>query len=148
MCISIVFPQTDQVVLDPKSLPRSEHDSVPSLWIAALKACGLGKIVHLRILAEMSCSAPTSLLSMPKDLQESIKEFFRKRACAEVPRLSLMGFRDEERDKFPKRWEVVIDHWDSYKEELEGLQGEWEEEYDTQGTSGPGSSADEEEGDP
>jgi hypothetical protein len=120
------------VVLDPKYLLRSEYDSVPSYWIAALKACGLEKIVHLGIEAEMLFSTSLSLLFMPKDLQEFIEEFLGKVADDEVPRLSLTGFREEERERFPKRWEVVMDQWDSYKDEIRGMQRELEEYPDTQ----------------
>jgi hypothetical protein len=42
----------------------------------------------------------------------------------EVPHLSLTGFREEEREKFPKSWEVVMDQWDSYKDEIRGMQAQ------------------------
>jgi hypothetical protein len=132
ICIWTRFPERDEVVLDPTHLLRSEYDSVPSHWIAALKVCGLKKIVHLSIEAEMLFSNPFSLLSMPKDLQEFIKEFLGRVADDEVPRLSLKGFQEEERKKFPKRWEVVMDQLDSYKDEIEGIQRELEEYPDTQ----------------
>ena len=44
--------------------------------------------------------------------------------CGEVPHLSLTGFREEEREKFPKSWEVVMDQWDSYKDEIRGMQAQ------------------------
>jgi hypothetical protein len=145
MCIWTRFPGRDEVVLDPKYLLRSEYDSVPSHWIAALKACGLKKIVHLGIEAEMLFSTSLSLLFMPKDLQEFIEEFLGRVADNEVPRLSLTGFWEKEREKFPKRWEVVMDQWDSYKDEIRGMQRELEEYPDTQWTFDPGSFEDEEE---
>jgi len=134
ICIWTRFPGIDEVVLDPKYLQRSEYDSVPSHWIAALKACGLKKIVHLGIEAEMLFSHPPYPLPMPKDLQEFIGEFLGKVADDKVPRLSLKGFQEEEREKFPKKWEVVMDQWDSYKDEIEGMQRELEEYHDMQWT--------------
>ncbi len=97
------------MILDPEHLVRSEYNNVLSHWIAALKTCGLEKVVHLGIEAEMLSSALLSLLSMPKDLQEIIIEFLGRVADNKVPRLSLMGFLEDKREKFPKRWEVVMD---------------------------------------
>ncbi len=127
ICIWARFPRRDEVVLDPEHLTRSEYDSVPSHWIAALKICGLEKIVHLDIKAEMLSADPSSLLSMPNDLHDFIIEFLGKVADDKVPRLSLTGFREDEREKFPKRWEVVMDQFDSYKDEIRGMQEELEE---------------------
>ncbi|KAF2469292.1 uncharacterized protein BDR25DRAFT_343703 [Lindgomyces ingoldianus] len=141
ICIWIRFPMEDEAVPDPRYLPRSEYDSVPSHWTAALKACGLKQIVHLYIEAEMILSPPLSLLPMPKDLQVCIEEFLGRVADNKVPHLSLKGFREEEREKFPKRWEVVMDQWDDYKEEFEALQRELEELEacsDTQWNFSPG----------
>lgn len=145
ICIWARFPKRDEVILDPKDLLQSEYDSVPSHWIAALKACRLEKIVHLGIEAEMLFVGPLSLLPMPKDLQEFIEEFLGRVTGDKVPRLSLTGFRDEEREKFPKKWEVVMDQWDSYKNEIEGMRRELEEYPDTQWTFDPGSFEDGEE---
>ncbi|KAF2240507.1 hypothetical protein BU26DRAFT_206785 [Trematosphaeria pertusa] len=144
ICIWIRFPGRDEVVLDPNHLSRSEYDSIPSHWIAALKACRLEKIVHLGIEAEV-IGSPLYLLSMPEGLREFIREFLGRVADDEVPRLSLTGFREEERGRFPERWEVVMDQWDDYKNELEGLRRELEEYPDTQWTSDHGSFEDEEE---
>jgi hypothetical protein len=145
ICISTIFPRSDMVVLDPEHLLRSEYYSVPSYWIAALNACGLVKIVHLGIEAEVIESHSSSLLSMPVDLQEFIEEFLGRVADDKVPRLSLRGFKEEERNRFPKRWEVVMDQWDSYKDEVEGLRRELEEGLDMQSTFDLGSFEDEEE---
>lgn len=69
ICIWIIFPMREEVMLDPKHLLRSEYESVQSHWIAALKACGLEKIVHLGIEAEVLFGGALCLLAMPKDLQ-------------------------------------------------------------------------------
>ena len=127
ICIGTRLPTRNEVVLDPKHLLRSQYSNVPSHWIAALKACGLEKIVHLGIEAEVLFADALCVISMPKDLQECIEEFLGRAADEKVPRLSLTGFREEERNKFPKRWEVVIDQWKRYKDEMERLRKEWEE---------------------
>lgn len=101
--------------MDPKHLQRSEYDSVPFHWIAALKGSGLKKIMHLDIEAEMLISDPLPLFSMPKDLQQFIEEFLGRLAGDEVPRLSLTEIQEEEREKFPKKWEVMINQRSSYK---------------------------------
>ena len=132
ICIWTRFPRGDEAILDPEDLPQSEYDSFPSHWIAALAACGLEKIVHLGIEAEVLFSTSNSLLCMPKDLQEFIEGFLGRVAENEVPRLLLRGFWEEERKIFPKRWEVVMDQWDSYKDEIRGMQLELEEYSDTQ----------------
>lgn len=145
ICIWIRIPGGDETILNPKDLPRSQYDSVPSHWIAALTACSLEKIVHLSIEAEVLYSTSYSLLSMPKDLQEFIEGFLGRMAEDKVPRLSLKGFREEEREKFPKRWDVVMDQWDDYKDEMRALQAELDEYSDTQWTFNVGSSEEEED---
>lgn len=102
----------------------SVPDSVPSYWITALKTCRLGKIVHLGIEAEMFFRASTNLLLMPEDLQHFIEGFLGRVAGGEVPGLSLTGFQEEEREKFPESWEVVMDQWDDYNDEIRGVQEE------------------------
>lgn len=131
ICIWTKLPRRDEVVLDPKHLLRSEYDSFPSHWIAALTACSFEKIMHLAVEAEVLFSTSLSLLSMPKDLQQFSEEFLGRVADNKVPRLSLTGFREEEREKFPQRWEVVMDQWDSYKDEIRGMQMEMEEYSDS-----------------
>lgn len=101
--------------------------------------------MHLGIEAEMLSSTSLFLLSMPKDLQEFIEEVLGRVIGDEVPRLSLTGFREEEREKFPKRWEVVMNQWDSYKDEIRGTQRGLEEYPDTQWKFDLGSFEDEEE---
>ncbi|KAF2739202.1 hypothetical protein EJ04DRAFT_508917 [Polyplosphaeria fusca] len=129
MCIWIRFPKEDEVIPHPRYLARSEHDSVPSHWIAALKSCGLKQIGRLDIEAEMLFSASMSLLPMPENLRQCIKGFLGRVSHDKAPRLSLKGFREEEKEKFPKKWHVVIDQWDDYKKEVEGMRREMEE-YD------------------
>ena len=111
-------------VLNPEYTLRSEYDSVPFHWITALKACCLAKIVQLGIEAEMLFCAPTALLFMPKDLEQIIDGFLRRVVGGEVPRLSLIGFREEEREKFPRSWEVVMSQWNPYKDEVRGMQAQ------------------------
>ena len=83
-----------------------------------MKACRLAKIVYLGIEAEKLFLAPSALLLMPEDLHQFIEGFLGRFVGGEVPRLSLTGFREEEREKFPKSWGVVMDRWDSYKDEI------------------------------
>ena len=117
-----IFPVSEERLVPTKYLLRSEYGSHLPHWIAALKACDLQKIVHLGIEAKKQpASSPLSLLSMPRDLQGCIEEFLGRAADNEVPRLSLTGFK-EEREKFPKTWEVVMDQWDFYEDEIRRLQ--------------------------
>ena len=74
--------------------------------------------MHLGIGAEKLFLAPSALLLIPEDLQQFIEGFLGRVVGGEVPHLSLTGFREEEREKFPKSWEVVMDQWDSYKDEI------------------------------
>ncbi|KAH8711862.1 hypothetical protein GQ44DRAFT_433242 [Phaeosphaeriaceae sp. PMI808] len=127
ICIWARFPGFNEIAVDPEDLQPSEYDSVPSHWIAALQRCRLERIVHLSIEAESIGSDPLSLLHMPKGLEGFIRQFLGKVPGNQVPCLSLTGFREEERDKFPERWRVVMDQWGCYKEELAGLQQELEE---------------------
>jgi hypothetical protein len=64
------------------------------------------------------------MLFMPEDLHQFIEGFLGRVADREVPRLSLTGFREEEREKFPKSWEVVMDQWNFYKNEIRRMQEE------------------------
>jgi hypothetical protein len=127
ICIWIRFPEYQEVVRDPRNLLPSEYDSVPTHWIATLKACGLKNITHLTIEAETITGDVLFLLPMPKDLQESIEQFLERGPNDTVPRLSLTGFQEDEKDKFPKRWEIVKDQWKCYKERMAGIQRELEE---------------------
>jgi len=145
ICFWTLLPTGEEEIPDPNSLPRSEYQSVPSHWIAALKACDFRNIVHLGIDAEMLFSDPLGLFSMPKDLQEFIEGYLGRVTDNGVPHLSLTGFREEEREKFPNNWKVVMNQWSSYEEELESLGKECEEDYDTQWMLDPGSSEDEDD---
>jgi hypothetical protein len=119
MLIWVRFPRSDEAVRDPRLLLKSEYDSAPSHWIAGLNACSLREIKHLAIEGETILSPATYLLLMPTDLQQCIEQFLGRAADNTVPHLLLRGFCEEEREKFPERWEVVVDQWDSYKEEAE-----------------------------
>jgi hypothetical protein len=127
MSIWMRFPHEPEVVqvLNPEHALRSEYDSVPSHWITALKACRLATIVHLGIEAQLFSFAPTALHLMPEDLQQFIEGFLGRVAGGEVPHLSLRGFREEEREKFPRSWEVVMDPWGFYKSRLEKCRSSW-----------------------
>ena len=92
----------------------------------ALKTCRLKYISHLRVEGEALLSFATSLLSMPPDLGEGIKEFCG-RVVGKVPLLTLTGFHETECDKLPGNWEVVIEHSEQYKQEVAALEKEWEE---------------------
>jgi hypothetical protein len=121
ICIWIRFPDEDESLRDPGNLRHGELDSVPSHWIVALKACGLQHIVHLAVEARIYTHRPI-VLSMPRDLQESIERFLARAADGMVPKLSLTGFPEEEREKFPKRWEIAMKQWGSYsKEQTEAM---------------------------
>jgi hypothetical protein len=126
ICIWMIFPRHDVVIPDPKDVIRSDYDSFPSHWIAAMKQCRFESITHLGIEAEALSSSPLSLLLMPAELQEYIHEVLGRVSDNKVPKLSLTEFLEKERDRFPKRWEVVIDQWDDYKAEFEATSREWE----------------------
>ncbi|KAF1993969.1 hypothetical protein P154DRAFT_527389 [Amniculicola lignicola CBS 123094] len=91
----------------------------PPEWIAALKACRLKKIEHLRVRAKMYGPRSLSPLSMPEDLKDAIIQFLERVPDEKVPKLSLKGFQEKEIEKFPKRWTFVTDQWDAYKKETE-----------------------------
>ncbi len=114
----IRFPDVNELVDDPKDLLVTQYQSIPSHWMAALKECRLRKVVHLGIQAELLFAIPRFLRAMPPDLLEFIKDFLGRAGGDEVRRLSLKGFREDQRERFPKEWEVVMDQWDQYKEEL------------------------------
>jgi hypothetical protein len=116
MCIWVGFTREDKPVPDPETLELCEFHSVPSHWIVALKACRLQQIVHLAVEAGMY-TRPLFVPSMPRDLQESIEQFLARAADGMVRKLSLRGFSEEERGKFPKRWEITIKQWGGYIEE-------------------------------
>jgi hypothetical protein len=103
------------------SAPKGQRASTSHFQFCVSRARFETRSVHLGIEAEILFFAPTALLLMPEDRQQFIEEFLGRVVGGEVPRLSLTGFR-EEREKFPKRWEFVMDRLDSYKDEIRGMQ--------------------------
>ncbi|KAH7079646.1 hypothetical protein FB567DRAFT_533056 [Paraphoma chrysanthemicola] len=125
--IWVRIPRRDENVADPALLLRDEYDSVPTHWVAALDACGLRSVRQLGVEAEAIGGQPTSLLTMPTELKECIGRFLTRAEGNGVPRLMLTGFKEEVENEFPPNWEVEMDQWDSYKEEMEGFRQETEE---------------------
>ena len=124
ICIWAEFPVRSREVRDSKYLPRSEYDKYPSDWIAALAACRFEKIIHL----DIEVYSHTSSHIMPEDLQEFVKRFLGRVAENEVPRLTLTGFREEERQKFPKEWKVDMDDW-VYRNWIKSMSWDLFEDY-------------------
>ncbi|ORY19520.1 hypothetical protein BCR34DRAFT_132923 [Clohesyomyces aquaticus] len=127
LCLRIRIPAQPPAIGFYSDLPSwKEYDNVSS-WIAALEASTLTHIVRLSIEAELVNSDPLHVLFMPRDLEESIKQFLGRRAPdKKIPRLELKGLREQGREKFPEGWEVVMDQWDCYKPEMEWQQRDWE----------------------
>lgn len=102
------FPSEDQEIERINLLRPPCRQSSSSHWIAALADSRFNNIVHLGIEAHV-CPMPHPSLLMPEALQEFLERFFEKRVAEhKVPRLSLTGFREEEREKFPKEWKVEM----------------------------------------
>jgi hypothetical protein len=84
----------------------------------------LKHIINLRIEAEILLPHEFWLLSVSRTLQEVIEEILGRVANTVIPHLSLRGFNQVERKKFPKRWKVVTDPWIGTQEEVEKLEQE------------------------
>jgi hypothetical protein len=118
ICICIRFPLHGENSGDPRELHQSKYKSVLSHWIAALSASSLTQVVHLGIQANMTDCGPLSIMEVSKDLEESIKEFLGRAIGHAPPRLSMVGFSEDQREKFPANWDVVMDQWQRYKDAL------------------------------
>jgi hypothetical protein len=113
----IRFPGPDEIVFDAGDMLPEEYDSVPEHWMAVLHECRMTRVRHLAIEAEMIGCEPEKVLSvlpMPDELRDFIVEFLGRGEGEEgggVPRLSLKGIREEEREKFPEGWDVWVSQW-------------------------------------
>jgi hypothetical protein len=125
ICIYTRFPSQTEIVPSPEGVPVWEYEEFPSHWAKALQRSRFGNVTHLVVEGEMVGSAPTALLGMPVEFQKSIEKMLsRERDSLFVPRLTMRGFGWREGEKFPKGWEIVTDQWDSYKEEMRGMEEE------------------------
>lgn len=118
IAICVAFPTEEKIRLKEEYWPPLFYDDFLSPWIAALGACRLPRVVHLRIDAHIVCPYGDDMLFMPEDLQWAIEKFFHERRMAgknTVPCLSLRGFRMGERKKFSEGWKVVMKEWDFYR---------------------------------
>lgn len=127
VCIWVRMPDSYENIPDPALLPQEEYDSVPTHWVAALKTCGLRNVRQLGIEAKATIAAPKILLDMPAELKECVEWFLTRDEKHVVPRLLLMGFKEEVRHEFPQSWEVVVDQWNWYKDKLEAAKKEMDE---------------------
>ena len=119
----IMLPAEGTTTAD--SFLLSEDEKFTPHWVAALALCGLDKVVHLIIEADDLPGTDAPLwLDMPQDLQQLIEGFLRRVAENEVPHLSLRGFREEDREKFPPTWKVVMNQWDPLEDEMDRMQEE------------------------
>jgi hypothetical protein len=126
ICIWTRFPSQTEIVPSPELVPvclgYGEH---PSHWAKALQRSRFEKVTHLVVEGEMVGSAPTALLGMPAEVQKSIEKMLsREKDSSFVPHLTMRGFGWNEYEKFPGGWEIVTDQWDSYKEEIKGMEEE------------------------
>ena len=97
-----------EVVPDPKDLPLTDLLSCPSHWGAAFASCDFEKIVHLSVEANLINARKDIPFGVSKDLREFIEKVFERVPENEVPRLSLMGYDEKEREKFPRKWKIVM----------------------------------------
>jgi hypothetical protein len=126
ICIWTRFPSHTEIVPSPEGVPVWEYEEYPSHWAKALQLSRFEKVTHLVVEGEMVGSAPTALLGMPVELQKSIEKMLsREKDLPFVPRLTMRGFGWNEHEKFPGGWEIVTDQWDSYKEEMRGMEEEF-----------------------
>lgn len=106
MSLSIRLPPESDGISNRSLLAKSDFVSIAN-WVKTLRLCGFQQVRHLDIHVEQIDRV--SLLSMPEDLQEAIKEFLgRQQPMDEIPHLSLHGFKEEVRQNFPRGWKVVI----------------------------------------
>jgi hypothetical protein len=114
-------------------LSKGDSGSGPSTrdWIAALKTCPFGDVMHLTIEGRPTCISRTSWFpAISEEKQDFISEFFGSMPKDKVPRLALKKIREEERDKFPTSWKVVTDPLENHEEEIEAHLRRLEEEED------------------
>lgn len=84
-----------------------KDDATLYRWMAALTACRFEKIAHLGIEMWVN-SFSIDRVEMPKVLSEFIQKFLGRVAENDVPRLTLKGFQEDERLKFPNWWKVEM----------------------------------------
>lgn len=112
--IWIRYPGPDEVVFDAGELGLGEYDSVPEHWIAVLGESGMTGVRRLGVEAVMIGCEPDRVLSvlpMPDELRDCFVEFLGRggdEGGGRAPRLELKGIREEEREKFPEGWDVVV----------------------------------------
>ena len=132
--IWIVWPAEGMTIrVDSTYWQQPENDSVPSDWIAALAASGLGKVVNLTL--EAGVIIPPRLFRSLRfagrqGLQEFMAGFLGRMAEHEVPRLSLRGFQDKEKENFSPGLKVVLDYSDPLEDETEKMLWDQGEHFD------------------
>lgn len=126
ICIWNKFRFEPRMVPALRYLPQSQYHNYPSHWFTALAACGFDKIVHLGVETEPPIGMPFYRLWVPRDLQELIEEFLGRVPANEVPRLSLTGFHEEERKKFPSKWKVMTNRRNYCGDITEGMLWDWD----------------------
>lgn len=102
------IPRKGEVISDPKDPPSTENNGYPSHWGAALALCDFENIVHLSVDTDPRNVWSEIPFGVAKDLQKLIEKVLERVPENEVPRLSLTGYDEKEREKFPRNWKVVV----------------------------------------
>lgn len=111
------------IPLEPFSHAQQD-DGIPDC-IAAMKAYRFEEIGHLILEGRITFNEMTLLLpSVSEETRDFVIDLLGRVADDKVPRLSLKHVQVEERDKFPKSWEIATDPSGSYKEQVEARRKE------------------------
>ncbi|PVI01869.1 hypothetical protein DM02DRAFT_613393 [Periconia macrospinosa] len=95
-------------------------NSAPATWCMALKSSRFEQLTWFGVEGDrMWRWARLGKSRIPLFLRDCIVELLGR--SGRLPRIDLMGIRDQDRNLFPEEWDVVMEHWVVYKQEAERL---------------------------
>lgn len=98
---------------DPDLVPPCDWQGVPTHWSKALMKSRLENVVEMTITVKDPGSSEPNLVTVSPVLQQAIVDMLQRSPDRELKRrLTLKGFADFERGKFPRDWEVMIEQWE------------------------------------
>lgn len=117
--ISTVVISANSSVPDPDLVAPCDWQGVPTHWSRALMKSYLMRVVNMTITVEDLGSSERNLVAVTPVLRKAIEDMLQRSANGDLKRrLTLKGFGESEREKFPSDWEVRIEQWEDDEDDI------------------------------